>query len=141
VWFSFLTFHPTGCKLFLTLHDSLAALGSLFKSHLGTKPSHVHLGRKPRSSGPGFGATYIAAGLFRKGIPTAREISGVCGVTKEPNGWSHPPAYRQQALACAASLADGPRRTSELRAVVPNAFSIVLRNVYGWFTRIDRGLL
>jgi hypothetical protein len=49
-------------------------------------------------------------------------------------------AYRQQALACAASLAEGPRRTSELRAVVPNASSILLRNWYGWFTRIERGL-
>src|SRR5688572_2965874 len=43
-------------------------------------------------------------------------------------------AYRQQALACAASLADGPRRTSELRLVVTNAPNILLRNVYGWFT-------
>jgi hypothetical protein len=49
-------------------------------------------------------------------------------------------AYRQQALACAASLTEGPRRTCELRAVVPNAPSILLRNVYGWFTRIERGL-
>jgi hypothetical protein len=49
-------------------------------------------------------------------------------------------AYRQQALVCAASLVDGPRRTSELRAVVPNAPSILLRNWYGWFTRIERGL-
>jgi hypothetical protein len=49
-------------------------------------------------------------------------------------------AYRQQALACAASLAKGPRRTSDLRAVVPNAPSILLRNWYGWFTRIERGL-
>jgi hypothetical protein len=49
-------------------------------------------------------------------------------------------AYRQQALACAASLAQGPRRTSELRAVVPNAATILLRNWYGWFTRIERGL-
>src|SRR5262245_1410551 len=40
-------------------------------------------------------------------------------------------AYRQQALACAASLAGGPRRTSDLRAVVPNAPSILLRNWYG----------
>jgi hypothetical protein len=48
--------------------------------------------------------------------------------------------YRQQALACAASLAKGARRTSELRSVVPNAPSILLRNVYGWFTRIERGL-
>jgi hypothetical protein len=49
-------------------------------------------------------------------------------------------AYRQQALACAASLAEGPRRTSELRSVMPNAPSILLRNWYGWFTRIERGL-
>jgi hypothetical protein len=49
-------------------------------------------------------------------------------------------AYRQQALACAASLADGPRRTSELRSVVPAAPSILLRNWYGWFTRVERGL-
>jgi hypothetical protein len=49
-------------------------------------------------------------------------------------------AYHQQALACAASLAERPRRTSELRAVVPNAASILLRNWYGWFTRIERAL-
>ena len=49
-------------------------------------------------------------------------------------------AYRQQALACAASLAGGPRRTSEIRSAIPNAPSILLRNVYGWFTRIKRGV-
>ena len=49
-------------------------------------------------------------------------------------------AYRQQALACAASLAKGPRRTSELRSLVPTAPIILLRNWYGWFTRIERGL-
>src|SRR6185437_13571651 len=41
-----------------------------------------------------------------------------------PGGTTRQPimtAYRQQALACAASLAEGPRSTSELRAVVPNA--------------------
>jgi hypothetical protein len=59
-----------------------------------------------------------------------------------PGGSTRQPimtAYRQQALACAASLARGPRRTSELRGVVPQASSILLRNVYGWFTRIERG--
>ena len=45
-------------------------------------------------------------------------------------------AYRQQALACAALLVGGPRRTREIRSVVPNATSILLRNVYGWFSRI-----
>jgi hypothetical protein len=49
-------------------------------------------------------------------------------------------AYRQQALACAASLAGGPRRTRELRSVVPNASNILLGNVYGWFARIERGV-
>ena len=60
-----------------------------------------------------------------------------------PGGSTRQPimtAYRQQALACAASLAEGPRRTSELRSVVPAAPSILLRNWYGWFTRIERGL-
>ena len=49
-------------------------------------------------------------------------------------------AYRKQALACAASLAGGPRRTREIRSVAPNASSILLRNVYGWFTGIERGV-
>src|SRR5262249_59775666 len=49
-------------------------------------------------------------------------------------------AYRQQALACAASLSDGPRRTSELRAIIPDAPRILLHNVYGWFFRVERGV-
>jgi hypothetical protein len=48
-------------------------------------------------------------------------------------------AYRQQALACAASLSNGPRRTSEIKVTVPEAPKILLRNVYGWFVRIERG--
>jgi hypothetical protein len=48
-------------------------------------------------------------------------------------------AYRQQALACAASLSHGPRRTSEIRGTIPDAPKILLRNVYGWFFRVDRG--
>lgn len=48
-------------------------------------------------------------------------------------------AYRQQALACAAALADGPRRPRDLKAAVPAAPSILQRNVYGWFERIARG--
>jgi len=49
-------------------------------------------------------------------------------------------AYRQQALACAASLSHGPRRTSELRPSLPEAPKILLRNVYGWFVRVERGV-
>ena len=60
-----------------------------------------------------------------------------------PGGSTRQPimtAYRQQALVCAASLAQCPRHTSELRSVVPNAPKILLRNVYGWFTQIERGV-
>jgi hypothetical protein len=49
-------------------------------------------------------------------------------------------AYRQQALACAAALADGPRRVREVKAEVPDAPKILLHNVYGWFARIERGI-
>jgi hypothetical protein len=48
-------------------------------------------------------------------------------------------AYRQQALACAASLAEGPRRTREVKTAVPEASKILLSNVYGWFERVERG--
>jgi len=49
-------------------------------------------------------------------------------------------AYRQRALICAAALEPGPRTTRELKVAVPDAPTILLRNVYGWFARVDRGL-
>ena len=49
-------------------------------------------------------------------------------------------AYRQQALACAAALARAPVRPRDLRPSLPDAPKILLRNVYGWFVRVDRGL-
>jgi hypothetical protein len=49
-------------------------------------------------------------------------------------------AYRQQALACAAALADAPARPRELKTNVPDAPKILLRNVYGWFVRVERGV-
>jgi len=49
-------------------------------------------------------------------------------------------AYRQRALACAAMLGNGPRRTKELRPAVPDAAKILLHNVYGWFARTGRGV-
>jgi hypothetical protein len=60
-----------------------------------------------------------------------------------PGGSTRQPvmtAYRQQALACAALLKVGPGRPAELRAVAPDAGSILLRNVYGWFQRTGRGV-
>jgi hypothetical protein len=52
-------------------------------------------------------------------------------------------AYRQDALRCARILAlAGPMRVGALRAAadVPRAARILQRNVYGWFSRIERGI-
>lgn len=49
-------------------------------------------------------------------------------------------AYRQQALACASALAAGPQRVRDLRPEIPDAAKILLRNVYGWFDRTERGV-
>jgi hypothetical protein len=49
-------------------------------------------------------------------------------------------AYRQQALACAAAMADGPKRPRDLKAGMPDAPKILRDNVYGWFARVERGL-
>jgi hypothetical protein len=49
-------------------------------------------------------------------------------------------AYRQQALACAAALAQSPARPRDLKGSMPDAPKILLRNVYGWFVRVERGV-
>ena len=48
-------------------------------------------------------------------------------------------AYRQQALACAAALSRASARPRDLKVEAPDAAKIPLRNVYGWFVRIERG--
>ncbi len=60
-----------------------------------------------------------------------------------PGGSTRAPimtAYRQQALAVAAVLAEGPRRVRELTPAIPEAPKILLGNVYGWFVRVERGV-
>lgn len=51
-------------------------------------------------------------------------------------------AYRQEAERCLAHLASGPMALRDLRAAgdVPNAPSILRRDVYGWFERAERGV-
>jgi hypothetical protein len=49
-------------------------------------------------------------------------------------------AYRQQALACAAALAVGSAKPRDLKPALPDAPKILLRNVYGWFVRQERGV-
>ena len=49
-------------------------------------------------------------------------------------------AYRQQALACAFAMTDGPRRVRDLKPEIPDAPKILQGNVYGWFDRAERGV-
>jgi hypothetical protein len=49
-------------------------------------------------------------------------------------------AYRQQALACASALVQGPRRVRDLKPEIPDAPKILQHNVYGWFDRAARGI-
>jgi len=49
-------------------------------------------------------------------------------------------AYRQQALECAATLARAPARPRDLKPLAPDAPKILLRNVYGWFIKVERGV-
>ncbi|MBN8941279.1 MAG: hypothetical protein J0H01_17365 [Rhizobiales bacterium] len=49
-------------------------------------------------------------------------------------------AYRQQALCCAAALREGPLRPRDVKLLVPEAPKILQGNVYGWFSRPERGL-
>jgi hypothetical protein len=49
-------------------------------------------------------------------------------------------AYRQRALACAAALAQGPRRPRDFKVDIPDAPNILRGNVYGWFVLVERGV-
>ncbi|WFS04507.1 DUF2161 domain-containing phosphodiesterase [Rhizobium tumorigenes] len=49
-------------------------------------------------------------------------------------------AYRQQALAIAGALEAGPLRPKDMKLVAPQAGTILLRNVYGWFERVEKGV-
>lgn len=49
-------------------------------------------------------------------------------------------AYRQQALACASALSEGPQRVRDLKPAIPDAPKILQNNVYGWFDRAERGV-
>jgi hypothetical protein len=60
-----------------------------------------------------------------------------------PGGSTRAPimtAYRQQALACALALSEGPRRLRDLKPEIPDAPKILQHNVYGWFDRAERGI-
>lgn len=74
-----------------------------------------------------------------------REFQGRTGDHNE-GGRARSPvvtAYRENALRCAALLADeGALAVAEIRrrAAVPQAGPLLRRNVYGWFERKERGI-
>lgn len=49
-------------------------------------------------------------------------------------------AYRQRALALAHAMSEAPKRPRDFRPAVPDAGAILLGNVYGWFSRVERGV-
>ena len=49
-------------------------------------------------------------------------------------------AYRQQALACAFAMVQGPTRVKDLKPLAPDAGKILQHNHYGWFDRAERGV-
>lgn len=65
----------------------------------------------------------------RKGDPTRG------GSTRQPIMT----AYRQRTLACAAAIGGGTARPRDLKHLAEDASTILLRNVYGWFERVERG--
>jgi hypothetical protein len=99
-----------------------------------TSTGEVEVIVKPPTTGPRREkkkrSRLVAEHQRRRGDPT------VGGSTRAPIMT----AYRQQALACAAALAQGPRRVRDLKADIPDAPKILLHNVYGWFDRAERGV-
>ncbi len=75
-------------------------------------------------------AKLLAEHRKRQGDPTGGGSSRIPILT----------AYRQQALACARALADGPKAPQALKADCPDAPKILANNVYGWFARVSRGI-
>ena len=49
-------------------------------------------------------------------------------------------AYRQQALACAFAMTNGPTSVKALKPLAPDAGKILQHNHYGWFDRAARGV-
>lgn len=48
-------------------------------------------------------------------------------------------AYRQRALACAQAIGDAQARPRDLKPLAEDAGAILLRDVYGWFERVEKG--
>lgn len=109
------------CRL-LGLGLIAVGVGRAVATEVLAEPSPYQPRRKPRRR-----AVLLAEHAARRGDPTA--------------GGSHRSpvmtAYRQRSLGYAAVLLAGPGRPRDLGT---DAGPVLLRNVYGWFVRIERGL-
>ncbi|AZO49421.1 MAG: hypothetical protein EOS58_10500 [Mesorhizobium sp.] len=103
----------------------LLGVGSKGEVELLLSPAAVPPRRDPRRR-----SRLMEEHRRRRGDPTAG------GSTRAPIMT----AYRQEALACAAAMADGPKRPRDLKAVSLRAANILLHNYYGWFARTERGI-
>ncbi|QCI69539.1 DUF2161 domain-containing phosphodiesterase [Phreatobacter stygius] len=99
-----------------------------------TEKGEVHVLANPEAPGLRKNARrrsrIVAEHQKRQGDPAAG------GSTRQPIMT----AYRQQALSCAMALTQGPQRPRDLKLLVPDAAKILQGNVYGWFSRAERGI-
>jgi len=49
-------------------------------------------------------------------------------------------AYRQEAIAIARALAEGPLRPRDLKEIASNAGATLRNNYYGWFEKVEKGV-
>ncbi|KQV44338.1 MULTISPECIES: DUF2161 family putative PD-(D/E)XK-type phosphodiesterase [unclassified Rhizobium] len=104
--------------------------GMLGVSDLGTVDILVSPESPQPRKNPKRRSRLVAEHKRRRGDPT------LGGATRKPVMT----AYRQRTLDMARLLEAGPLRPRDLKAVAPDAAAILLRNVYGWFDRLDRGI-
>ncbi len=147
-------------ELVLQAVDRLRAADQVYLAALGTRRGRDQDKRVPRlcrllgvgllTVDPRLGTVTVLAepGPYRPrpNLSKRRGILAEHGLRRgdpTPGGAARQPvmtAYRQRALACAAAMRGGPKRPRELRSLAEDAAPILLRNVYGWFERVEKGL-
>lgn len=128
---------------------SKLGIGLMTVTFYARKPAFVEVHCTPQAHHDDGAELYSAAARKpqRMGARTSRLVrefdarSGdynVGGSTKQPLVT----AYRERALRIATLLASGPGKPAKLRDAcgASDAAAILQRNVYGWFTRLERGV-
>jgi Putative PD-(D/E)XK phosphodiesterase (DUF2161) len=114
-------------------------------------PAHSNFGRAAHSARTGFfkpihvkslsaHAVIARKNLVGQRVTLENQIRGLAVVFGVRLPRALTAAFIQRALACAAALAQGPRRPRDLTADIPDAPKILHGNVYGWFVPVGRGV-